>query len=566
MLFLSQHTGIRMDSTCRGTDVASPESTVTTLLSSSGYLRSNLLVPDHNTTFRYQDKEYDSASAALEAYIADFEKSQNSKSLMGRLLIPQSPLCTPKRPRMRTFRNRSVLRERLTEREVDLLTLPVSSLHHRDNHDRLSMTTDELLSIPLDGSMPVTHTTAFIQGSDVLSQSVMSKDQASSRPGDDLSYPNLRRNCRRCRCKNEGQVSTLKQDVPFVRCLTCAHRTRETEMSPYLHLSGSITGSKADMDHTQSAISEPVLKYPARIQYCDLSEPSEVHLHLHTRLLEIFRSNCTSHPSLEVCWAAVAQEDDSQESLRNLRLQFAEQISLLASERKHPNFTESFLRGNRLESLIQKADQVVNFLSRSFGATESLADSARIDAVSPVNVEELQVCSSSCDPPLPMGSIKAAEGIHQEILQSHGGNHHGSSILSEQPGGLEALKQMMFRLQAVEAALQHQHPAAASVSSDLLQGEEAPKRSDREAEQSLSGGLSLQRYTAEMVLHMLDDGEAVTGLDPESEMSDNPDFCPSGSGSRPPGNPTEQDQSDSEDSSDEESVQMMFDRMSRKNS
>lgn len=57
-----------------------------------------------------------------------------------------------------------VLRERLTERELDFLNLPLSSLRHRVNRDRLSMTTDELLSIPHDGSMPVTHTSAFLQG------------------------------------------------------------------------------------------------------------------------------------------------------------------------------------------------------------------------------------------------------------------------------------------------------------------------------------------------------------------------------------------------------------------
>ena len=70
----------------------------------------------------------------------------------------------------------------------------------------------------------------------------------------------------------------------------------------------------------------------------------------------------------------------------------------------------------------------------------------------------------------------------------------------------------------------------------------------------------------------MDDGEAVTGLDSESEISDDedPDYCPGGSGSHPPGNPTEQDQSDSEDSpsvsSEEEIVQIMPNRMSRKGS
>ncbi|XP_061756675.1 uncharacterized protein LOC133552992 isoform X1 [Nerophis ophidion] len=78
------------------------------------------------------------------------------------------------------------------------------------------------------------------------------------------------------------------------------------------------------------------------------------------------------------------------------------------------------------------------------------------------------------------------------------------------------------------------------------------------------------RYTVEMVLQMLDDGEAVMGLDSESEISDDedPDYCPGGSGSRPPGNPTEQDQSDSEDSSSvsSEEENIMSNRMSRKGS
>ncbi|CAB1417344.1 unnamed protein product, partial [Pleuronectes platessa] len=80
------------------------------------------------------------------------------------------------------------------------------------------------------------------------------------------------------------------------------------------------------------------------------------------------------------------------------------------------------------------------------------------------------------------------------------------------------------------------------------------------------------RYTAEMVRQMLYDGEAVMGLDSESDISDDEDqdYCPGGSGSRPPGNPTEQDKSDSEESSsvssEEESVQIMSNRMSWKGS
>lgn len=62
-------------------------------------------------------------------------------------------------------------------------------------------------------------------------------------------------------------------------------------------------------------------------------------------------------------------------------------------------------------------------------------------------------------------------------------------------------------------------------------------------------------------------------MDSESEISDDgdPDYCPGGGGGCPPGNPTEQDHTDTEDSScesseDENEVQIMSNRMSRKGS
>lgn len=65
-------------------------------------------------------QEYDSASAALDAYIADFDRSrQNSESLTGRLVLPHSPPSTPTRPKVSTLRNkdgRSPLRGAVTEK------------------------------------------------------------------------------------------------------------------------------------------------------------------------------------------------------------------------------------------------------------------------------------------------------------------------------------------------------------------------------------------------------------------------------------------------------------------
>ncbi|XP_037121388.1 lung adenoma susceptibility protein 2 isoform X1 [Syngnathus acus] len=467
-----------MESTSPLSDMVSPESTVTTLLSSSGHFRSSLFSSEFNTTFRYRDKEYDSASAALEAYIADFDRSQNIES-SERLILPQSPLSTPRRPRMSTHRNKSVLRERLTDREVAYLTLPVSSLRHRDNRDRLSMTTDELLSIPRDGSMPVTHTTAFIQGR--LSQSVASQARVSSNAGhrtgehteQNISHPHLSRNCSSCRCKGEPKVSTLKPDVPFVRCLTCAHRGTRAEqllLSSPSRLQCRYSGNKADLGHTGiSSVSD-------WIQDCDLTEPrlpSDVDL-------------CDTLASITRASSWLADTEDNpgktanQLSLKDLRLQFAEQISWIASERKSSDITESLVRDNRLESLIQKADEVLNSLSQRFGGAESLADSE-------LNREEMKRCSTP--PPLPIHSKGTADVKTRTLSVETKKDCSRDSTISQQPGPLEALKQMMFRLQAVEVELhRQQHPPVARTCSKGSQS-----RPESEAEQALSGATSLQR-------------------------------------------------------------------------
>ncbi|XP_054468845.1 lung adenoma susceptibility protein 2 isoform X2 [Anoplopoma fimbria] len=514
-------------------DCLSPESTVTSLLSSSGHLRSSLLAPEHNTTFRYRDKNYDSASAALDAYITDFERNrQDSVLLTGRLVLPHSPPCTPSRPRVSTLRNKDVLRERLTDRELDFLNLPVSSLHHRGNRDRLSMTTDELLYIPNDGSMPVTHTSAFIQG--LLSKSGSSEPCfSSSRPThrtwDRLGsshgttqlnhhphhlHPTRMPRSSRCRERPGAAMLNPHVDVSSVSCHRSAHRAVRSEWaepSSFLHLPHWFTSNKPDMD-CSGITSVPDLKYPAWIQRCDLSEtptPTESELWDDLGVLPPAASRGGA-PS----WVAELEDGDpdrtpsqadSQQTLRDLRLQFAEQISLLAAERHSSDVMETLFRDNRLESLIQKADQVLNSLSHSSGEADGPADPVSPtdcveEAVSPVNTEELLLCSPSHRCPFAWDSAAASGSITEALThrgaQTRDSGLHGNSKF-RQPGPVEALKQMLFRLQAVEAELQRQQQApVASTLTDGLQTEEAPvkQRPEGEAElESFSGGPSLQR-------------------------------------------------------------------------
>ncbi|KAG7499410.1 hypothetical protein JOB18_036999 [Solea senegalensis] len=474
-------------------DFLSPESTVTSLLSSSGHLRSSLRVPEHTTTFRYRNKNYDSASAALDAYITDFDSScQKCRSVTGRLVLPQSPSSTPSRLRESTLRNKDVLRESLTERELDFLNLPVSSLRHRVNRDRLSMTTDELLSIPYDGSLPVTHTSAFLQG--LVSQSGASQLHCTpSCPG-----------CRACSGLSSSHTDPRLNRHHHPQFI---HRSRSSRVIGQSAAEKEFPVSSFKSTHRAAASQweEPSvshrpwsdLKCPAWIQDCDLSEPlppsSESRLrddNIHSVFPHVAARG--GAPS----WVAELEEEDescsqvgSQLSLRDLRLQFAEQISQLAAERRSSGSMETLFRDNRIESLIQKADHVLNSLCQR-----------REGAVSPVNTEDL-LTSPSHRSSFPLNSAAAAGGSTEarsnRTAETPGYGLHGNSIW-EQPGPVEALKQMLFRLQSVEAQLQQQEgeAAAAPTQPERLQTLDTPLKQMHEGEaelESFTGGPSLHR-------------------------------------------------------------------------
>ncbi|KAF7641462.1 hypothetical protein LDENG_00280560, partial [Lucifuga dentata] len=252
-------------------DFLSPESTVTSLLSSSGHLRSGLLAPEHSASYRYRDKDYESASDALDAYITDFDRSQqDGKSSAGRLVLP-----SVSRPRLSTPRNRDVLQEQLTDRELDYLNLPVSSLLHHGNRDRLSMTTEELLSIPCDGSMPVTHTSAFIQG--LLSQSAESQPwSSSSRTGrreDRIISSHTAPNLGHHNSHPTRSCSFLKPDG-ICQAADWAAGSRQVAWASSMHLPHWLTSHRDDVDCSELS-SVPELKYPAWIHH--LSQEPEPH-------------------------------------------------------------------------------------------------------------------------------------------------------------------------------------------------------------------------------------------------------------------------------------------------
>ncbi|KAM6902354.1 lung adenoma susceptibility protein 2 [Xenentodon cancila] len=466
----------------------SPESTVTSLLSSSGHLRSSLLPPEHNTPVRYRDQDYDSASAALDAYIEDFDRSRHHVgSLTGTLVLPHKQTSASSQDRVGSLRNKDVLRERLTDWELDYLNLPVSTHPHPDGASRLSMTTDELLSIPHDGSMPVTCTSAFIQG--LLSKSRASQPfpfstglASSAWPGlgsdrakpTHLSQDHYRPLPTRIRrthsCGGRPKTATVKPAVDNSSFVHRAVRSKWAQPSASLHLPHWLTSNKADMDCSEVS-SVPDLSYPAWVQHCDLHEapprpvPEPWGDHGYIQMCPRTLHNCfktkthrhiTTHrqPKKDVSRMAMLLFD-SQQMLQDVRLQLAEQISLLATEGKGSNILKTVFSDNRIETLIQKADEVLDSLSQSRGRAERSADpDVNCAAVSLAGTEE-RVRSESQDPPSTRGSATGgfAEASADGEVEVCGRHENG---IWKQPGPVEALKQMLFRLQAVEAELEKQ--------------------------------------------------------------------------------------------------------------
>uniref|UniRef100_A0A8C5QIS2 Uncharacterized protein n=1 Tax=Leptobrachium leishanense TaxID=445787 RepID=A0A8C5QIS2_9ANUR len=98
----------------------------------------------------YKDRLYDSASKALEAYIRDYEEGLQSPLQTGKISLGGSARARPpaaKRanPRLKTKQTSS---RRRPARDVELL----------------SLTTDDLLSYPSDGSLPVSSSSQSEQG------------------------------------------------------------------------------------------------------------------------------------------------------------------------------------------------------------------------------------------------------------------------------------------------------------------------------------------------------------------------------------------------------------------
>uniref|UniRef100_A0AAY4ETA3 Lung adenoma susceptibility protein 2 n=1 Tax=Denticeps clupeoides TaxID=299321 RepID=A0AAY4ETA3_9TELE len=431
----------------------SPESNVTSLFESSGHLRSGLCL-GLSPHIRYGGKNYESASDALDAYISDFQQTSGT----GKLEIVKDPL-TPHLPRS-DFRNKDVLKERLTDREINFLSLPVGT--KMKDTDRLSMTTDDLLLVPCDGSLPVTCTSAFLSQSADCPLNQHSHSQLQSRRftvGQGCCYHSQL--CHRCHSSHgsrlssftksfrhhsasEGhpQVSAVGGSTPTPHNASRAklHPRRPAAASAALHYPLWLTSKKSEMDFS-GVTSIPDLKYPAWLKE---SVP-------HSNSSDSIQSLCqiSSHLVKEKPLSHEKMVGGSDELHSN-------QATDLAAE-----------ANDNIESLILRAEQALK--SPSLG----LNNQSQKGNGSPGGTEEILEGDHSWDnppvmfkSPVPVGSCEDPLR-HKETLTDSKEEILGSSSSGyssrRHPGPVEALKQMLFSLQTVEHKVaQHKDPEAES--------------------------------------------------------------------------------------------------------
>uniref|UniRef100_UPI0001E900DD lung adenoma susceptibility protein 2 isoform 9 n=1 Tax=Danio rerio TaxID=7955 RepID=UPI0001E900DD len=365
----------------------SPESGVSSLLASSGRLHS-FLHPQPEHIITYRDKHYSSASAALDAYISDYQQSLGSRTLQ---------LHT----HTRTRKDTDVLKSSLTDRELSVLNIPT-----RRDSDRLSLTTDDLLDLPNDGSLPVTRTSALL----TRSESFPVEHSFNSRP-----------------------CSHLRPT--FLKCSLCP----PAELAKTLHGAHLRSQSKAP----------PPNILPAN-QRLPLDTPTY-------RNLPRWMSSHRVPPwvtELEEGRSQTEVKDHSGEdvSLRELRLQHTHSNTLQTAN------TPPLFKDDRIGSLILRAEQMLN--SPSFAVSDAVKElNASADTE-----EALDVDRSWDNPPVafksPVPVGIAEEPPAAEDLQRSKSAASGSSGYSSRnhPGPVEALKHMLYRLQAVEQKIsQSQH-------------------------------------------------------------------------------------------------------------
>ncbi|KAK7143004.1 hypothetical protein R3I93_014228 [Phoxinus phoxinus] len=413
--------------------MASPESSVSSLLATSGRLRSSIH-PEPVSSIRYKDKHYASASQALDAYICDFHRGVRDSA--GALELPE-PLAKP-HPR-----SRDVLKTSLTDGELNFLNIPVG----KRGSDRLSVTTDDLLALPNDGSLPVTRTSALLSrsGSSFPSGMSFSSSSRSHKRSSRRPAPPANRDWESFPVDDLLMGLRSHRQAPPPNALL-ANQTHPPDTLRSTCLPRWMTSQKCEMDFS-GMTSVPDRKDPLWLRQCE--DPSDGHQ--------------SDRPLTVPSWVR-----ELEESSRDTQ----------ASANGHPYDISSLMLNASPLGLCEPLN--------TSGETETL-DADRSWDNPPVAFKS----------PVPVGGADEPQPPEELHRSKSAGSCSSGYSSRKHPGPVEALKHMLFRLQAVQHDISQSH--ACSGARTLERETLEPDPQEQTEETAMGSGGSLQR-----ALHHLD--------------------------------------------------------------
>uniref|UniRef100_A0A8C1SS36 Zgc:152948 n=1 Tax=Cyprinus carpio TaxID=7962 RepID=A0A8C1SS36_CYPCA len=339
----------------------SPESSVT-----SGLLQSSLH-PEPGPSIKYRDKHYASASEALDAYITDFQRSlRGSETTTGKL-------------------------ELLTDEDV---------------------TTDDLLALPNDVSIPVTRTSALLSRSGSLPLG-LSFNSTYSRPIVAHKHSMRHHVTPASRRSLPADHLHLRQAPPPNILPTNWTHPPDTPRSS--HLPRWMTSQKSEMD------------------FSGMTSQRDVKGHAG----ELYGSRSIA-----------------QSSPRELRSQSEQKHKAVKRGQIHQG---QLFKDDKIGSLIFRAEQALHSSSfalcepvkerNSSGDTEDALDADRSWDNPPVMFKS----------PVPVGGAEEPPASEEHQRSKSAASCSSGYSSRKQPGPVEALKHMLIRLQAVEHKISQSH-------------------------------------------------------------------------------------------------------------
>ncbi|XP_012874406.1 PREDICTED: lung adenoma susceptibility protein 2 isoform X2 [Dipodomys ordii] len=454
--------------------IYSQESSVSSLLASCGLGSSNSSNSDGS--FHYKNKLYSSASQALQAYIDDFDLSQlNPDASTGKISIERSA-------NMSGFSNYSYKTNKAFENPDH--KQHSNSLSYRretiNDVDSVSLTTDDLLRLPADGSFSLTYVRPGHRPSK-KSKKYMGRPgslernpnfQESSTPMGknnlDSSVVNTNVNGKQCgRPKNPKILNRTNKVLISEPSFPKESSFKDSsEHNPEKNYPRWLTSQKSDLN-VSGITSIPDSKYPVWLHNQDLlpdADSQEVY-----RILKedqcsprhSYQAQRTSRLKMDCCEYSFEPSNFSNslsdaKGLHNKYKCDSEPNQAQCENPLLPEQSEKPFSGDKIELLILKAKRNLEQCSEESPTpmkkdnspcsldkleAERSWDNVPITFKSPVPV-------NSDDSPQETSKAKSAKDFLEDFLN----NDNQSSTLSggKHHGPVEALKQMLFNLQAVQ--------------------------------------------------------------------------------------------------------------------